>query len=143
MIPIILAAMLLGAGNGGDAQPQEPRKIEMVLLPAPKLDKGLPLMQTLKSRRSVRSYSSTMPMDQQLSELLWAANGLSRENGKRTAPAALISAGCLSQNVSLYCASERLGSVARGSIDPKAFREAAGLAPDQIVLFAQTVGAPK
>ncbi len=58
-------------------------------LPAPDLDNGAPLMRALKERRSDREYDTRPPTLQQLSGLLWAANGVNREDGKRTAPAAL------------------------------------------------------
>lgn len=54
-----------------------------------------------------------------------------------------VSVGAISQNVSLYCASEGLGTVVRASIDKAAFAKAANLRSDQIVILAQTVGYPK
>jgi len=59
-------------------------------LPAPQTDGGKPLMQALKARRSLRSYSSQPLPAQVLSNLLWAACGVNRpESGKRTAPTAV------------------------------------------------------
>jgi len=59
-------------------------------LPAPQTDGGKPLMQALKARRSLRSYSSRPLPAQVLSNLLWAACGVNRpESGKRTAPTAV------------------------------------------------------
>jgi nitroreductase len=47
-----------------------------------------PLMQTLKKRRTSREFSS-QPLDSNLlSSLLWAAYGVNRSDGKRTAPSA-------------------------------------------------------
>lgn len=60
-----------------------------VNLPAPRKEGGKPLMQALNERQSNRDFSTKMLSDQQLSDLLWAANGINRqENGKRTAPSA-------------------------------------------------------
>lgn len=65
--------------------------VELAPLPlsAPQLDKGLPLMQALKQRRSGREFSEEKLSPQQLSELLWATDGLNRDEGGRTAPSAL------------------------------------------------------
>jgi SagB-type dehydrogenase family enzyme len=51
--------------------------------------------------------------------------------------------GFISQNVYLYCASEGLATVVRGSIDRKALAKAMKLSPDQRVILAQSVGYPK
>jgi nitroreductase len=63
--------------------------LDVINLNPPDLNKGIPVMQALKKRRSVRELSDKRLTLQQLSELLWAANGVNREDGKRTAPAAL------------------------------------------------------
>ena len=47
---------------------------------------GKPLMQALKLRRSTREYSDRPISDQVLSDLLWAAFGINRPSGDRTAP---------------------------------------------------------
>ncbi|MEA1912241.1 MAG: nitroreductase family protein [candidate division WOR-3 bacterium] len=51
--------------------------------------------------------------------------------------------GFISQNVYLYCASEGLATVVRGSIDRDALSKAMKLQPDQKIILAQTVGYPK
>ncbi len=51
--------------------------------------------------------------------------------------------GFISQNVYLYCASERLATVVRGSIDRQALAKAMNLRPDQKIILAQSVGYPK
>jgi SagB-type dehydrogenase family enzyme len=59
-------------------------------LPKPQLDKGKPIMQALKERKSSRVYDSKPLPQQELSNLLWAAFGINRpESGGRTAPSAL------------------------------------------------------
>jgi nitroreductase len=60
-----------------------------ITLKAPQFNKGLPLMQALKERKSVREFSDKEIDLQILSNLLWAANGVNRPDGKRTAPSAL------------------------------------------------------
>jgi SagB-type dehydrogenase family enzyme len=51
--------------------------------------------------------------------------------------------GFIGQNVYLYCASEGLATVVRGSIDRPALAKAMNLRPDQKVILAHTVGYPK
>lgn len=57
-----------------------------IKLDAPRLDKGIPIMQAFKNRKSGKSFSDAKL--RQLSEVLWAANGINREDGKRTTPSA-------------------------------------------------------
>jgi nitroreductase len=221
---ILAAVILLTFPSGGFAQnPKNGKaKLEVIKLASPDLAKGKPLMQALKDRKSERALSNRKLSLQHLSELLWAANGVNRKDGKRTAPAALdiqavdiyvvmpegvylydaagtlllpvvegdfrkqcgmqdfvyiapvnlvyvadlaklkklpgfagnipdevklnwayIAAGCQSQNVNLYCASEGLGAVVRGSIDKEKFGKTLKLRPEQTVLSAQTIGYPK
>jgi len=73
------------------SSPQPVEKISdlttIKLMPA-ETDRGKPLMQVLKERKSGRSYADQEFTLQDLSNLLWAADGITRENGKRTAPSA-------------------------------------------------------
>ncbi|MBO8439739.1 MAG: SagB/ThcOx family dehydrogenase [bacterium] len=57
----------------------------------PLVVKGVPatLMQALEKRQSVREFDKGNIPLRELSNLLWAANGVNREDGKRTAPSAL------------------------------------------------------
>ena len=58
-----------------------------VQLPAPERTGGMPLMDALNKRQSIRSFQNKDLSIQQLSNLLWAANGFNRDD-KRTAPTA-------------------------------------------------------
>jgi nitroreductase len=222
---VIMAAVVMAAFPAGTyaKNPQtSEKKLDVIKLDPPDLAKGKPVMQALKNRKSERNLSDRKLTLQQLSELLWAANGVNRKDGKRTAPAALdiqavdiyvvmpegirlydaiqsrllpvvegdfrkqagdqgfvhiapvnlvyvadlaklkklpgfagnipdevkmhwayIAAGCQSQNVNLYCASEGLCVVVRGSIDKEKFGKILKLRPEQTVLSAQTIGYPK
>jgi SagB-type dehydrogenase family enzyme len=51
--------------------------------------------------------------------------------------------GFISQNVYLFCASEGLATVVRGSIDRQALEKVMKLRPDQKIILAQSVGYPK
>lgn len=60
-----------------------------IRLPSAQQDGGMPLMSALKSRRSVREFSTRPLPSQVLSNLLWAGFGVNRpESGGRTAPSA-------------------------------------------------------
>ena len=192
---------------------QEPKPIQ---LPPPQTEIGKPLMQALKLRQTSRSFDSKPLPLQELSNLLWAADGINRaETGKRTAPSAVnwqevdvyvalpealylyepkthsltpvvakdlraatgkqdfvkdaplnlvyvadlsrmktaseddkrlysgTDVGFIAQNVYLYCASQGLAVVVRGSIDRPSLSQAMKLRPEQRVILAQTVGYPK
>jgi nitroreductase len=86
----ILWAVSLGVvialAGVGLAVAQEAGTVE---LPKPRTDGGRPLMQVLKDRRSSRAFSTRpLPMET-LSDLLWAACGVNRPDGRRTAPTAV------------------------------------------------------
>jgi nitroreductase len=57
-------------------------------LPKPKLDNGTTLIQALKARMTGREFSSVPLPLQTISDLLWAAFGVNRADGRRTAPSA-------------------------------------------------------
>lgn len=176
-----------------------------IKLPAPNKSGGKPLMQALSERKSSRDFIDKELSVQQISDLLWAANGFNRDD-KRTAPTAnnkqelelyvatknglyfydaknhllkevkkgdyrgktgvqdfvsvaavnlifvsdadkassmhyaYTSCGYVSQNVYLYCASEGLGSVARGSFNKDELSKLLNLKPNQEPLLTQSVG---
>jgi len=59
-------------------------------LPPPARDGGMPLMEALEKRQSLREFAPTALGEQRLSDLLWAAAGINRaELGGRTAPSAM------------------------------------------------------
>lgn len=60
-----------------------------IILPKPKKSGGMPLMETLNNRQTIRSFDTKELSMQRLSDLLWAAWGINRDSGKRTAPSAM------------------------------------------------------
>lgn len=74
--------------------------MKSIKLMSPQLDKGRPLMQVLKDRKSSREFAlKPLPL-QVLSNLLWAAYGINRpETGDRTAPS-----GMNYQDIDIYVA---------------------------------------
>jgi SagB-type dehydrogenase family enzyme len=84
MISIAMLLFALCLTSLGQAQELQP-----VQLPKPQTDGGKPLMQVLRERKSVRAFSSQDLSEQTLSNLLWAACGINRPDGRRTAPSAM------------------------------------------------------
>jgi len=191
------------------------QELKTVALPTPQTSGGKPLMQVLKERKSVRDFGPEPLSRQTISNLLWAAWGVNREDGRRTAPSAsnrqeidvyvvmadgayfydakanalkpvapadlrkfagtqafvaaaplnlvyvadtaklggddaakLATAnadtGFIAQNVYLFCSSEGLGTVVRGSISRDDLGKALNLRAGQRITLAQSVGyAPK
>lgn len=68
---------------------QNAAALEKKALPQPRTDGGMPLMQALMARKSMRSFSDKSVEPQILADMLWAAFGINRPDGKRTAPTAM------------------------------------------------------
>ena len=81
-------------------------KGNVVKLPDPEKDLDFPLMEALERRRSIRKWKNLPLSERELSNLLWAACGITREKYgkvkcKRTAPSA-----CNSQEIRVYVIAE-------------------------------------
>ena len=91
-------------------------------LPKPNTTGGMPLMQALSARQSGREFGTEKLSPQALSNLLWAAYGVNRPDGKRTAPSAnnrqtIDVYVAMAEGVYLYNAKEhRLDLVAAGDL---------------------------
>ncbi|HTX19098.1 MAG TPA: SagB/ThcOx family dehydrogenase [Bacteroidota bacterium] len=193
-----------------------PQDLKPIQLPPPQKEIGKPFMAALNLRQSTRSFDAKALPLQELSNLLWAADGINRpEAGKRTAPSAMnwqevdiyvalaegvyiydakansltpvaagdlrssagsqafvaeapvnlvyvvdmsrvtrgseedktlytaADVGFIAENVYLYCASQGLAVVVRGSIDRGAISEKFKLRKDQKAILAQTIGYTK
>jgi nitroreductase len=77
--------VILMAGTVPEALADDPKPIQLL-----KPDPGTthPLMQLLWKRKSMRQFSNDALSIETLSHLLWAAFGINRPDGKRTAPSA-------------------------------------------------------
>jgi nitroreductase len=117
------------AGSTSSPQAQPIAQTEGVIkLNQPDLTKGISVMEALKKRKSERNLSDKKLTLQQLSEVLWAADGVNRPDGKRTSPAAMAKYAVdiyavLPEGVYLYdVAKHELAPVAKGD-----FRKQAGM----------------
>jgi SagB-type dehydrogenase family enzyme len=61
---------------------------DVVKLPPPRTTGGMSLDHTLAARRSVREFLPTPLTWSEIGQLLWAAQGITHDEGKRTAPSA-------------------------------------------------------
>jgi nitroreductase len=209
------AGMLAGVALAAPASVALAQPAAPVPLPPARGEGGQPLTAALKLRRSTRAYSERPLPAQVLSDLLWAAFGVNRPSGDRTAPYwrhvmvmdiyvatadgvwlyepkthallpymkddiraatglqdfvataplnlvyvahgermtdvtaedrklyACVDTGFIGQNVYLFCASEGLATVFRGSVDGAKLAATMKLPDQQFVTFAQTVGYPR
>ena len=185
-----------------------------IKLPQPNLDRSGSTMKAFSKRQSTREYATKEINLSDLSDLLWAANGINRpESGKRTAPSAMnrqdvdvyvilpkgsyiynpqkhelelvaegdnrplvagrqefvnaapvcivlvsdqsrfgdrqgehsklmgaMDAGIVSQNISLFCSSADLATVARASMETEKLAKALKLTDSQILMMNHPVG---
>lgn len=84
-----LTKLVLGMVGRLRPKPAKGGASQEIALPAPETEGGAPLMQALSRRRSEREFARTELPLALLSSLLWAAYGVNRSDGGRTAPSAL------------------------------------------------------
>jgi SagB-type dehydrogenase family enzyme len=90
---LIIALLLVFSAGLINAQDSK-----TIILNPPDLTRGYPVMKALSVRASVNEYKPDDLILQDLSDLVWAANGINRpESGKRTAPSAMNS-----QDIDVY-----------------------------------------
>jgi nitroreductase len=93
----------------------------------------------VREQTGVQDFVGSAPLN-----LVYVSNaehlsGVSRDEQHRVAAA---DTGFIGQNVYLYCASEGLACVFRGSLDQARLAHTLRLAETQFITFAQTVGYP-
>jgi SagB-type dehydrogenase family enzyme len=84
----ILLVTLGGCPQPATTPAPSQEQAEVIKLPEPQYDSDVSLEQSLLERRSVRDYSGQPLTLQEISQLMWAAQGLTDPRGFRTAPSA-------------------------------------------------------
>ena len=107
----LLIASLIIYGETVMAQGDRPKSESSyrIVLPEPRLESKVSTEEALLKRRSVREYGNTPLSLQEVSQLLWAAQGITGAYGMRTAP----SAGAL-YPIELYLVTGRVDELAAG-----------------------------
>ncbi len=83
----ILIPLSINGGENPEAYPVEMND-SLLTLPVPLYDSETSVEQALHARRSVRTYKPAPLSLSEVSQLLWAAQGLTHPTGMRTAPSA-------------------------------------------------------
>ncbi|GAI36261.1 unnamed protein product, partial [marine sediment metagenome] len=88
---VTLAIVLLilgGCGKPAAIPPPSSEQPTVINLPEPQYDSDVSIEQSFLNRRSIRSYTGEPLTLQEVSQLLWAAQGITDPRGFRTAPSA-------------------------------------------------------
>ena len=86
LLPLLFVVVL--AANAVFAEATTETILKDIILPEPVKTGGMPLMDALSARKTDRTFSKEELPLEVVSNLLWAANGINRPNGNRTAPSA-------------------------------------------------------
>ncbi len=87
-IVLLLSPSFAACENGGKTITQQAEHQNLINLPEPRFNSDVSIEQALLERRSVRDYSGEPLILQDVSQLLWAAQGITSAYGFRTAPSA-------------------------------------------------------
>ena len=96
------------------------------------------LAEDVRAATGTQSYVGEAPVD-----LVYVADLAKTGGGENLTLYNGADTGVIAQNVYLFCASEGLAVVVRGSIDRPALAKTMKLRPDQKIILAQTVGYPR
>ncbi len=105
------------------------QELTSIKLNEPNKDRGTSIMKALDNRHSTREFSTDKLSLQDLSDLLWAANGVNRPDGRRTAATARNN-----NDIDVYAIMEEGAYI----YDPKAHELKPVVAGDYRVLIADT-----
>jgi nitroreductase len=141
-----LPALTLLASTAGSLAQEAPTAasaLKPVMLPKPEMEGGKSVLAALKDRKTTRSIAAKELPKQVLSNLLWAAFGVNREQGSFGKPGRTAASASNSQEIDLYvalpdgvyvyeAAPHRLAPVVAGDFRSRAGRGAAASAPVNI-----------
>jgi len=82
-----LIFLVLAAPENIGHSKYDPSKV--IALPEPRFDGGISVEKALKERRSIRSFEEKAVALEDISQLLWASQGITDDKGHRTAPSAM------------------------------------------------------
>jgi nitroreductase len=84
---VLMAVVVMAASeNNSLSKADAPKAIK---LPEPRTDGGISVEKSLETRRSIRSFGKDSLTLNEVSQLLWAAQGVTDNMGHRTAPSAM------------------------------------------------------
>jgi len=86
---IVVSALLFGSVSAVPLFAAAEKAAKEIVLKQPDFSKGKTVLQALKERKSSRNFSDKQLDLQTLSELVWAAGGINRPDGRRTFPTAM------------------------------------------------------
>jgi protein-L-isoaspartate(D-aspartate) O-methyltransferase len=130
--PVRFVPMTGEHAHNPSAQDNSPLSEGEIMLPQPALVGNLTLEEVLAERRSVRAFTPDSLTLSELSQLLWAAQGITSDEGYRTSP----SAGA-TYPLEVYAIVKRVAGLA-----PGIYHYVTGPAPHEHHLEAVTVGDP-
>ena len=87
--PVVTTTTTTGATTTTTTTSSSTAQVGVIELPEPRYDSDVSIEEVLLERRSVRSYTGEPLTLQDVSQLLWAAQGITDSEGHRTAPSAL------------------------------------------------------
>ncbi len=85
---VLLVGVVLSLGGGRTMIKTKSASTTIVQLPAPEQKGRMSVEEALARRRSVREFAREALRERELSQLLWAAQGITHPDGLRTAPSA-------------------------------------------------------